>query len=100
MTLTVVPISHIATDEQGVARVAGSRVRVLDIAMSHGPRPSAEQIRELYPHLTPGQIYAALSFYADHRVEMDAAIARSVEAARAAFASATRPGFADAEQGR
>ena len=48
--------------------------------MSHRRGLTADQIRELYPHLTPGQIYAALSYYADHQVEMDAAIARAVTA--------------------
>jgi uncharacterized protein (DUF433 family) len=100
MTLTVVPISHIATDEHGVARVAGSRVRVVDVAMSHRRGLSADQIRDLYPHLTTGQVYAALSYYADHQADLDAAIAHSLDVARAARATGERPGFATEGQGQ
>lgn len=53
---------------QDRAYIAGTRVRVQDIyaySEIHGMSPD-EIAREL-PHLTLGQIHAALSYYFDHR---------------------------------
>jgi hypothetical protein len=46
---------------------------VLD-KLAHGS--SAEEIHFQYPHLSLGQIYAALGYYHDHRNEFDDQIAR------------------------
>ena len=42
--------------------------------LAHGS--SAEEIHFQYPHLSLGQIYAALGYYHDHRNEFDDQIAR------------------------
>ena len=55
-------------DGQDRAYVQGTRVRVQDIgglAEIQGKTP--DQIAEALPHLTLGQIHAALSYYFDHR---------------------------------
>jgi uncharacterized protein (DUF433 family) len=55
-------------DGQPRAFIAGTRVRVQDIyaqAEIHGRTP--EEIVESLPHLTLGQIHAALSYAHDHR---------------------------------
>jgi uncharacterized protein (DUF433 family) len=55
-------------DGQPRALIAGTRVRVQDIyaqAEIHGR--SAEEIVEGLPHLTLGQVHAALSYLHDHR---------------------------------
>lgn len=88
MTTTVAPISHIVLDEKGVARIAGSRSRVIDIVLdkqAHGMSP--EQIHEAYSHLSLAQVYAAFAYYYDHQAELDREIERrlkEVEAMRAA----------------
>ena len=70
------PVStqHIVLDEQGNARLAGSRIKVqhiVGIKQAHGYTP--EQIQtDAYPHLTLSQIYAALAYYYDHQTEIDA----------------------------
>jgi len=58
-------------DGQARAFIAGTRVRVQDIyaqAEIHGR--SAEEIVEGLPHLTLGQVHAALSYLFDHREEI------------------------------
>ena len=56
---------------QARAFIAGTRVRVQDIyaqAEVHGRSPEA--IAQDLPHLTLGQVHAALSYYFDHRAEI------------------------------
>ena len=58
-------------DGQPRAFIAGTRVRVQDIyadAEIHGRSP--EEIVESLPHLTLGQVHAALSYLHDHRDEI------------------------------
>jgi uncharacterized protein (DUF433 family) len=58
------PINHICLDERGVAYIAGTRIMVRHVAVerqAHGA--SVEQIQGAYPHLSLGQIYAALAHY-------------------------------------
>jgi uncharacterized protein (DUF433 family) len=74
------PINHICLDDRGVAYIAGTRIKVRHVASerkAHGA--SVEEIQEAYPHLSLGQIYAALAYYYDHQEPIDAEIA---EAAR------------------
>jgi uncharacterized protein (DUF433 family) len=58
-------------DGQPRAFIAGTRVRVQDVyaqAEIHGR--TAEEIVEGLPHLTLGQVHAALSYLHDHRAEI------------------------------
>jgi uncharacterized protein (DUF433 family) len=53
---------------QDRAYVAGTRIRVQDIyAMSEVQGLSPDQIVAELPHLTLGQVHAALAYYFDHR---------------------------------
>lgn len=80
MTTTTAPITHIVLDEKGVARIAGSRSRVIDIVLDvQGRGMKPEEIPEAYPHLSLSQVYAALSYYHDHKAELDATINRQLE---------------------
>jgi uncharacterized protein (DUF433 family) len=70
-----IPIPHIETrpGRSGDVRayVAGTRVRVQDIASEHelhGLTP--EQIAREHPQLSLAQVYAALAYYFDHRQEI------------------------------
>jgi uncharacterized protein (DUF433 family) len=48
-------------------RVAGTRIRVVDIAIWHEKQGmSATQIVQEYPQLTLADVYAALAYYWDH----------------------------------
>ncbi len=58
----------------GRARIAGHRIRVMDIVAQHDHwKFSPEQIvAEVYPTITLADVYAALAYYHDHRDEIEA----------------------------
>src|SRR6266513_1779122 len=75
-TVSIVP-SHITIDDKGVARIDGTRMKVIHIAKDRIANSSTpEQMREAWPHLTLAQIHAALAYYYDHQGEFDAQIER------------------------
>jgi uncharacterized protein (DUF433 family) len=56
----------------GKPRIAGTRIKVEQVVIWHermGMRP--EQIVSEWPHLTLADVYAALTYYHDHRDEID-----------------------------
>lgn len=58
-------------DGQPRAFIVGTRIRVQDIYfLSEAERKSPDEIVAVYPHLSLGQIHAALSYYFDHRDEI------------------------------
>ena len=58
----------------------GSRIRVQDIFVLHELQGlSVDEIVDGYPQLTPAQVYAALSYYWDHKDEIDAEMQASHE---------------------
>lgn len=64
-------------DEQGVAWITGTNTKVVEVVldkMAHNSTP--EEMHEQYPHLSLGQIHAALSYYYEHQAEVDADIVR------------------------
>src|SRR5438105_5050026 len=67
----------IELDEQGVAWISGTQVKVIEVALdklAHGSSP--EEIHFQYPHLSLAQIHAALAWYYEHQSELDAEIQR------------------------
>jgi uncharacterized protein (DUF433 family) len=84
--MTVATIAHVVVDDKGVARIAGKRMRVIDVVLdklAYGLNP--EQIRDEHPHLSLAEIHAAFAYYYDHQSELDAVIAqqlRETDAAR------------------
>jgi uncharacterized protein (DUF433 family) len=75
LTMKTVAIEHIelrpARDGSDRAFVAGTRVGVHDIYVlveDHGK--SADEVVAAYPHLTLGQVHAALAYGYDHRTEI------------------------------
>jgi len=74
-----VSVEHIALDERGVARIAGSRVKVIHLVMEKRSNGwTVEELQAQFPHLTPAQVHAALAYYYDHRAELDAQIQASI----------------------
>ena len=60
----------------GSPRVAGTRIPVRTIAtyvLQYGLSP--DELLTYYPHVGLAEIYDALSYYYDHRAEIDAEIA-------------------------
>lgn len=73
MSQTVATHIELRQNRQGQPRafISGTRVRVQDIyAQSEIHGRSAEEIVEGLPHLTLGQVHAALSYLHDHRAEI------------------------------
>lgn len=77
--------SHIVIDEIDRAWIDDSSVKVIEVARDHIAYGwSPEEIHWQYPHLGLAQIYAALAYYHDNRVSMNAEIETGLEAANAA----------------
>jgi uncharacterized protein (DUF433 family) len=65
----------------GKARIAGHRIRVMDIVLWHNKCGwSPDEIVSQFPQLTLADVYAALTYYWDHKKEIEAEIRRSEEA--------------------
>ena len=67
--------THVWLDDRGVAWIDQTNVKVVEVVLdklAHGS--SAEEMHFQYPHLSLSQIYAALAYYHDHQVELDAQI--------------------------
>jgi uncharacterized protein (DUF433 family) len=67
--------THIHIDENGVAWIDNTRIKVIEVAIdkiAHGSSP--EEMHFQYPHLSLAQIHAALAHYYDHKAEFDAEI--------------------------
>ena len=57
----------------GSPRIAGTRVRVQDVVVWHERLGwSADEICSKHPQVTLAGVYAALSYYHDHRAQIDA----------------------------
>src|SRR5438132_13201673 len=77
--LTKAP-SHICLDDRGVAWIEDTNTKVIEVVLdkiAHGW--SAEEIHFQHPHLSLGQIHAALAYYHDHKADLDAEIQRGLE---------------------
>lgn len=80
MALMATEYKHIQLDEQGMAIIAGSTMKVVEIVTSHiADGWSPDELHVEYPHLSLGQIYSALAYYWDHREAIDAEIQRQFE---------------------
>lgn len=96
---TAIVYEHIEIDSDGVPIIAGTTMKVVDLVtaqLAYGWSP--EELLFQFPHLTLGEIYAALAYYWDHKAEMDADMARReryaeasrIEAGPSALAAALR----------
>lgn len=59
----------------GRPRINGTRISVQQIAAQFKRGLSAEDIEQVYEHLSLAQVYAALAYYLANREEIDAALA-------------------------
>lgn len=80
-----VSTEHLALDDKGIVRLAGSRIKVMHIAMRAQEGLTATQIQERLPHLSLAQIHAALAYYYDHQPLIDDQIKQSEAIADAYF---------------
>ena len=59
----------------GRIRIDGTRITVHRIATLYRQGQTAEDIAQTYPHLSFGQVYAALAYYHANREEIEAELA-------------------------
>ena len=77
MPATQTRYEHIVLDEQGVPRIAGTTMKVVELVVARAAYGwSPEELHFQFPHLTLGQIHSALAYYWDHRDALDDDIAR------------------------
>lgn len=70
--MVVAASNHIVLDERGVAWIANTAVKVLEVVrdkLAYGF--SVEEIHVQHSHLSLAQIHAALAYYYDHQDEID-----------------------------
>jgi uncharacterized protein (DUF433 family) len=80
--MTTTLTQHIWLDDRGIAWIDETNRKVLEVALdnlSHGW--SAEEIHVQHRDLSLAQIHAALSYYHDHRTEIDEQVQSRMRAA-------------------
>jgi uncharacterized protein (DUF433 family) len=83
------PAPHVWLDDTGRPWLDETNVKVIEVALAHLAHGwGAETIQENYPHLSLAQVYAALAWYYDHQVDMDAEIEHQGERIQALKESA------------
>ena len=71
------PYQHIVLNQHDVPTIAGTTMKVVELVLDHKAYGwSPEELQFQHPHLTLGQIYSALAYYADHQDELDEDIER------------------------
>ena len=63
----------------GKPRIAGHRIRVQDIVLWTEEGRSADEIVAEFPQLSLADVYAALTYYHDHREQIDTDIREDEE---------------------
>ena len=78
--MATVGTSHIEVDDQGVARIAGTTTKVIEVALdylAYGWSP--DEMHNQHPYLSLAQIHAAMVYYYDHQAELDERIRKDLE---------------------
>ncbi len=72
MSIVETSYEHITLNEKNQAIIGGTKTKVIDLVLdkiAYGWSP--EELQYQHPHLTLGQIYSALAYYADHQEKLD-----------------------------
>jgi uncharacterized protein (DUF433 family) len=80
---------YISPNKNNVPYITGTTMKVVELVTSHltyGWSPA--ELHFQYPHLSLSQIYSALSYYWDHKVEIDSDIDRRLALAKQQQAAA------------
>lgn len=63
-------VTRIVRDKRGIPWIEGVNTKVMEVVLDHvGHGWSADEIHAQHPHLSLGQVHAALAFYYDHEAE-------------------------------
>lgn len=83
-TLTIQPIPlPLALGKDGVARVGGTRVTLDTIVRAFARGATAEEIAQQYPSLSLSDVYATISYYLQHREEVETYLEKRAKHAQA-----------------
>ncbi|HLY26023.1 MAG TPA: DUF433 domain-containing protein [Aggregatilineales bacterium] len=94
---TKLAIEHLVVDPEirgGRPRILGKGITVHDIAGDYNSELTVDYIVDAFD-LTPGQVYAALSYYFDHKEQIDQEIADKEAAGKALMEELIREGKAE-----
>ena len=78
LTIGADPVGHIVKTKGvvgGKARIAGSRIRVMDVVAWYENGASVAEVIANFPSLTPADVHAAMAYYCDNRDEIEAQFA-------------------------
>jgi uncharacterized protein (DUF433 family) len=79
MTFVETRYIYIVLDDNGVPRIAGTSMKVMELVLTKlADNLTPEELQEEYPYLSMGQIYSALAYYSDHKADLDAKTAREL----------------------
>src|SRR5437660_2131437 len=68
---------HLWFDDRGRPWIDDTNIKVIEVVLDHiGYGWNAQEIHDQFPYLSLAQIHAALTYYFDHKAEMDAEIER------------------------
>jgi uncharacterized protein (DUF433 family) len=92
--VTVSLSTQIELDTQGVAWVAGTNVKVIEVVLDKAAYGwSPEELHFQHPGLSLAQIHGALTYYYEHQAELDADIERRMHDASQLAARLSDPEF-------
>jgi uncharacterized protein (DUF433 family) len=78
--MTAVTYPHIEVAAEGVAMIAGTRTKVVEVVLDRlAHHWDADEIQRQHSYLSLAQIYAALAYYHDHQDEIDREIEERLE---------------------
>lgn len=78
---TQIKYPHLTIDDQGAARIGSTRFKVIHLAAEHYHHGwTADDLLRNHPDLRPEQVYAALTYFYDHRDAMIAEMKACLEA--------------------
>jgi uncharacterized protein (DUF433 family) len=90
--MTAIFATQIEIDPSGVAWLAGTRVKVVEVVLdklAHGWSP--EEIHFQHPHLSLAQIHAALTYYYENQSLLDSQMAHAQKESMALAIEASDP---------
>jgi uncharacterized protein (DUF433 family) len=75
-SVSPVTYPHVELDEQDVPIIAGTTMKVVELVMAQQAYGwSPQELHFQHPYLSMSQVYGALTYYWDHKAELDADIA-------------------------
>ena len=92
--MTAVFATQIELDSRGVAWIAGTKVKVIEIVLDkivHGWSP--EEIHFQHPNLSLAQVYGALTYYYENQEKLDQQMAEDLKESDELSAQLSDPKF-------